>query len=97
MDKDRFWTEQLMLVNKSFFFGMDFYDGREKEEEGIQKLHEYTVLEAREIDNHLLLKIKFVLLCDIDADFLTSLGIRGARLDGRALGAMDRKNGLRII
>lgn len=62
LDKDKFWMEQLMLVNKSYFFGMDLVDERETERDGIYKLHEYTVLEAREIDQHRLLKIKSVIL-----------------------------------
>ena len=58
LDKDKFWSEQLMLVNKSFFFGVDLIEGGELERDGIIKLHEYAVLEAREIDDHRLLKIK---------------------------------------
>ncbi|KAL8810965.1 MAG: hypothetical protein Q9200_002182 [Gallowayella weberi] len=58
LDKNEFWTEELMNVNKSFLFGLSAKGGRWGERKGIVEDHSYSVMEARELDGFRLLKIK---------------------------------------
>lgn len=57
LDKDRFWTNELMKVNQSFLFGLAQMDGFQEEKKGIHRGHAYSIMEAKELDNFRLLKI----------------------------------------
>ncbi|KAI5814597.1 hypothetical protein BZA77DRAFT_356388 [Pyronema omphalodes] len=49
LDKDRFWKEQLSLVNKDFLFGASFNTGeKDAERRGVEGGHAYSVLKAVE-------------------------------------------------
>ncbi|KAL8692680.1 MAG: hypothetical protein Q9218_002353 [Villophora microphyllina] len=58
LDKDKFWTDELMNVNKIYLFGLYQMLGAERQEKGIVKQHAYMILEARELDDFRLLKMK---------------------------------------
>lgn len=68
LDKDRFWTEELMKVNKEFLFGCGTglfsnwldpsYNGPPRERKGISENHSYSIMEAREIRGHRLLRLR---------------------------------------
>ena len=60
LDRDQFWTDELMKVNKSFLFGLGQMTGTRGEEKGIVVGHAYSVMEARELDDLRLLKIRYV-------------------------------------
>jgi hypothetical protein len=55
MDKDRFWTEQLMQVNRKYLFGGSSQEAFRK---GIYETHAYVVLEAWEEGDLRLVKIR---------------------------------------
>ncbi|KAL4895374.1 hypothetical protein BDV59DRAFT_173792 [Aspergillus ambiguus] len=67
LDKDRFWKDELMKVNKDFLFGCGTglfsnwldpkYHGP-KDRKGIAENHSYSIMEAREIDGHRLLRLR---------------------------------------
>ena len=59
LDKDKFWAEELMNVNKLFLFGLSQMGGRYGERRGIIEKHAYSIMEARELDNFRLLKIRY--------------------------------------
>ena len=59
LDKDKFWTDELMNVNKVFLFGLAQMGGRYGERKGIIEKHAYSIMEARELDNFRLLKIRY--------------------------------------
>ena len=59
LDKDKFWAEELMNVNKLFLFGLSQMGGRYGERRGIIEKHTYSIMEARELDNFRLLKIRY--------------------------------------
>jgi hypothetical protein len=58
LDKDKFWREELMNVNKTFLFGCGQMGGIYGERKGIQEKHAYSIMEAREIDGQRLLKLR---------------------------------------
>jgi hypothetical protein len=58
LDKDKFWREELMNVNKTFLFGCGQMGGVYGERRGIQEKHAYSIMEAREIDGQRLLKLR---------------------------------------
>ncbi|KAH6074574.1 hypothetical protein HBI65_237710 [Parastagonospora nodorum] len=58
LDKNKFWREELMNVNKTFLFGCGQMGGAYGERRGIQEKHAYSIMEAREIDGQRLLKLR---------------------------------------
>lgn len=58
LDKEKFWREELLNVNKTFLFGCGQMGGIYGERKGIQEKHAYSVMEAREIDGERLLKLR---------------------------------------
>ncbi|KAL1801521.1 hypothetical protein ACET3X_001863 [Alternaria dauci] len=58
LDKDKFWREELMNVNKTFLFGCGQMGGIYGARKGIQEKHAYSIMEAREIDGQRLLKLR---------------------------------------
>ncbi|CAG7984141.1 unnamed protein product [Penicillium olsonii] len=68
LNKDRFWTEELMKVNKEFLFGCGTglfsnwldpqYRGPPRDRKGISEQHSYSIMEAREEDGHRLLRLR---------------------------------------
>ena len=58
LDKDKFWREELLNVNKTFLFGCGQMGGIYGERNGIQEKHAYSIMEAREVDGHRLLKLR---------------------------------------
>lgn len=58
LDKDKFWREELLNVNKTFLFGCGQMGGIYGERRGIQEKHAYSIMEAREIDGQRLLKLR---------------------------------------
>jgi hypothetical protein len=75
LNKDRFWTEELMKVNDEFLFGCGTgmfsnwldpkYRGPPRDRKGISENHSYSIMEAREIDGYRLLRLRYV-HCDED-------------------------------
>lgn len=59
LDKDKFWTDELMNVNKVFLFGLAQMGGKYGERSGIIEKHTYSIMEAKELDNIRLLKIRY--------------------------------------
>ena len=59
LDKDKFWTDELMNVNKVFLFGLSQMGGSTGERRGIIEKHAYSIMEAKELDNFRLLKIRY--------------------------------------
>ncbi|KAJ5717806.1 Alpha/beta hydrolase fold-3 [Penicillium malachiteum] len=68
LDKDRFWNEELMKVNKEFLFGCGTglfsnwldpkYKGPPRDRKGISENHSYSIMEAREINGYRLLRLR---------------------------------------
>ncbi|KAL2821156.1 hypothetical protein BJX63DRAFT_418182 [Aspergillus granulosus] len=68
LDKDRFWKEELMQVNKEFLFGCGTglysnwlspkYHGPPRDRKGISENHSYSIMDAKEIDGVRLLKLR---------------------------------------
>ncbi|KAK4226496.1 hypothetical protein QBC38DRAFT_366323 [Podospora fimiseda] len=59
LDPELFWKDGLMKVNDEYLFGCSTGDWRGfGERKGIQELHAYSVLEAREVDGHRLVLLK---------------------------------------
>ncbi|KAF2429336.1 cysteine proteinase, partial [Tothia fuscella] len=58
LDKDKFWSEELMNVNKEFLFGCGQMGGKYGERNGILEKHAYSIMEAREINGERLLKLR---------------------------------------
>jgi hypothetical protein len=58
LDKDKFWREELLNVNKTFLFGCGQMGGIYGQRQGIQEKHAYSIMEAREIDGQRLLKLR---------------------------------------
>ncbi|KAI4173802.1 MAG: hypothetical protein LQ346_008352, partial [Caloplaca aetnensis] len=58
LDKDKFWTDELMNVNKLFLFGLTQMGGLHGERNGIIEGHAYSIMEVRELDEFRLLKIR---------------------------------------
>lgn len=59
LDKDKFWTDELMNVNKLFLFGLTQMGGLHGERNGIIEGHAYSIMEVRELDEFRLLKIRY--------------------------------------
>lgn len=67
-DKDKFWSEEIMKVNEEFLFGCyaGTFDGWQGSDVGsrpgardnIVRMHAYSIMEAREIKGHRLLKLR---------------------------------------
>jgi hypothetical protein len=68
LDRDQFWEEELMQVNKEFLFGcatgwFDEWNGRKyqpSDRKGIVSMHAYSIMEAREVEGKRLLKVRYV-------------------------------------
>lgn len=68
LDKDRFWTEELMKVNEEFLFGCGTglfsnwldpkYKGPPRDRKGISENHSYSIMETREEKGHRLLRLR---------------------------------------
>lgn len=68
LDKDNFWSEEIMKVNEEFLFGcyagtFDSWQGsdvayRPGARDNIVPMHAYSIMEAREIKGHRLLKLR---------------------------------------
>ncbi|KAE8135851.1 hypothetical protein BDV38DRAFT_251091 [Aspergillus pseudotamarii] len=68
LDKDRFWKEELMKVNKDFLFGCGTglysnwldpkYQGPPRDRKGISENHSYSIMDAKEIDGERLLRLR---------------------------------------
>lgn len=66
LDKDAFWETELMQVGKQFLFGCatGFYSnwldtsGEPRERDGIAEGHAYSIMDAKEIKGHRLLKVR---------------------------------------
>lgn len=58
LDKDKFWHEELMNVNKNFLFGCGQMGGRYGQRKGILEKHAYSIMEAREVNGERLLKLR---------------------------------------
>lgn len=71
LDKDRFWKEELMNVNKEFLFGCGTglwsnwlypkYEGPPRDRKGISENHSYSIMDATELDGVRLLRLRYVL------------------------------------
>jgi hypothetical protein len=105
LNKDRFWTEELMKVNEEFLFGCGTglfsnwldpqYRGPPRDRKGISEQHSYSIMEAREIDGHRLLRLRYgdQISCCEGSTCSHILGILGVGRSGTVPGAMDPKNG----
>ena len=71
LDKEKFWTEDLMNVNTQFLFGCatglysrwlypSYYDFP-RERSGIHEGHAYSIMDAREINGERLLRLRYFL------------------------------------
>lgn len=58
LDKQKFWREELLNVNKTFLFGCGQMGGIYGQRKGIQEKHAYSIMEAREVDGQRLLKLR---------------------------------------
>ncbi|KAJ9269108.1 hypothetical protein DTO212C5_4791 [Paecilomyces variotii] len=68
LDKDKFWKEELMKVNKEFLFGCTTgifsnwldpkYRGPARDRKGITERHCYSIMEAREVEGQRLLRLR---------------------------------------
>jgi hypothetical protein len=75
LDKDRFWKEELMQVNKEFLFGCGTglfsnwlspkYSGPPRDRKGISENHSYSIMDAKEIDGVRLLKLRYASPTDV--------------------------------
>jgi hypothetical protein len=60
LDKEKFWRDELMHVNQEFLFGCGQMGGIYGQRNGIQEKHAYSIMEAKEIEGHRLLKLRSV-------------------------------------
>ncbi|KAK3678569.1 hypothetical protein LTR78_001867 [Recurvomyces mirabilis] len=58
LDRDAFWTNELLQVNKQFLFGCGQSRGFDEDRSGIQHRHAYSIMEAREVDGLKLVKLR---------------------------------------
>lgn len=66
LDKNRFWTEELMKVNKEFLFGCgtglfsNWLDLRSppRDRKGISENHSYSIMDAKEVQGKRLLRLR---------------------------------------
>jgi len=63
LDKERFWKEELLLVNKDFLFAASILGSATSERSGIISGHAYSVLKAREVKGKRFVLIRYHLLC----------------------------------
>ena len=63
LDKDAFWRDEIMQVNKSFLFGCAQGGGRTGSRRGVIERHAYSIMEAREIDGKRLVKLRNPWVC----------------------------------
>lgn len=70
LDKDKFWNEELMNVNKDLLYGCHTGlfanwlapkddEAPSRTRKGIIENHAYSILQAREIDGHRLLQLRY--------------------------------------
>ena len=67
LDKEKFWTDELLKVNDQFLFGcatgcFDDWKGgsQQTDRKGVVAMHAYSIMEAREINGERLVKIRYV-------------------------------------
>ena len=58
LDKERFWKDELMRVNKDFLFGCGQMGGIYGARKGILEKHAYSIMEVAEVDGERLLKLR---------------------------------------
>lgn len=68
LDKESFWKDELMKVNKEFLFGCATgmfsnwldpkYNGPSRDTKGIAERHCYSIMEAREVEGQRLLRLR---------------------------------------
>ena len=68
LDRDKFWTDELMHVNTDFLFGCGTglfsnwlypsYKGPPRDRLGIAENHSYSIMDAREVEGHRLLLVR---------------------------------------
>jgi hypothetical protein len=58
LNKEKFWTEELMKVNQTFLFGCGQMGGKHGIRNGILEKHAYSILETREVGGERLLKLR---------------------------------------
>lgn len=95
LDKDRFWKEELLLVNKDFLFAASILGNVTSERSGIISGHAYSVLKAREVKGKRFVLIRYHLPCpkyQSDINYLLS-ETHGDLPSGPVHGAMVQKSG----
>ena len=70
LDKEKFWTDEIMKVNQDFLFGcstgtFDSWQGSYSGDDdtargGIFRLHAYSIMEAREVKGERLLRVRYI-------------------------------------
>ena len=63
LDKDRFWKEELLQVNKDFLFAAGILGSVTEERSGIISGHAYSVLKAREVKGKRFVLVRYEFLC----------------------------------
>jgi hypothetical protein len=58
LDKDKFWRDELMNVNRQFLFGCGQMNGAYGQRSGIIEKHAYSIMEAIEINGQRLVKLR---------------------------------------
>jgi hypothetical protein len=58
LDRDAFWEQELLQVNKQFLFGCGQNRGYGDDRSGIQHRHAYSIMEAKDIDGLRLVKLR---------------------------------------
>ncbi|KAK5108431.1 hypothetical protein LTR62_008318 [Meristemomyces frigidus] len=58
LDRDAFWTDELLQVNEQFLFGCGQSRGFDEDRNGLQHRHAYSIMEAREVDGLRLVKLR---------------------------------------
>lgn len=106
LDKERFWNEDLMNVNKKFVFGCatglygswlypQYYGSKERS--GIHECHAYSVMDAKEINGKRLLRLRYVIMSFSgnlpNAELNYPTEILGVIRNGQGPGAMALNNG----
>ena len=106
LDKDKFWKDELMKVNKEFLFGCGTgiysnwldpkYDGPPRDRKGISENHSYSIMDAKEIDGERLLRVRYALIPKTCKETILIVPeTHGERRNGAEHGAMDQSNGHR--
>ena len=66
LDIEKFWTEEIMKVNKEFLFGcgtgsFDTWQGADStDRKGVIGLHAYSIMDAREVKGERLVRVRCV-------------------------------------